>query len=134
MTTVVVDLETWTSSVMSDTTGGIHPWQQDLINQTVGFKAGEMSIISAGRQTGKSFYQQYMNNVMHEMNRPTYKQMSFSKVDDAEWVTVQCNREIAAWVREQHQKYWYEHNNMKFGSSFDIHSKLYTLLKIKFTP
>lgn len=124
MTKMALDIE----SMVGD---NLHPYQVNMINKLAGFKAGEMSIISAGRQTGKSYFADMYNTVF---KLPAYKQMSIAKVDDAEWVTVQCNKEIAAWVREQNTKYWYEHNSNSFGSSFDLHSKLYTMLKLTFTP
>lgn len=124
MSKVALDIE----SMVGDK---LYPYQVDMINKIAGFKAGEMSIISAGRQTGKSYFADMYNTVF---KLPAYKKMSIAKVDDAEWVTVQCNREIAAWVREQNTKYWYEHNSNSFGSSFDLHSKLYTMLKLTFTP
>ena len=127
MTQIIVDLETMA-------TDGLHSWQKDLINHSIGFKTGEMMVISAGRQTGKSYYNQFMQNYLSEMNAPAYKQMDKATVDNEEWVTVKCNYETAAWVREQKQKYWYEHNTLTIGSMFDIHEKLYTMLKIKFTP
>lgn len=127
MTQVTVDIEAMTAD-------GLHSWQKDLINHSIGFKTGEMMVISAGRQTGKSYYNQFMQNYMSEMNAPAYKQMDKATVDNEEWVTVKCNYETAAWVREQKQKYWYEHNTLTIGSMFDIHEKLYTMLKIKFTP
>jgi len=124
MTKMALDIE----SMVGD---NLHPYQVNMINKLAGFKAGEMSIISAGRQTGKSYFADMYNTVF---KLPAYKKMSIAKVDDAEWVTVQCNKEIAAWVREQNTKYWYEHNSNSFGSSFDLHSKLYTMLKLTFTP
>ena len=35
----------------------IHPWQEKIIN---GFKPGEMTLVTGGRQTGKSQMQAYM--------------------------------------------------------------------------
>jgi len=129
MTKAVIDIEAVTGYPL-------HSWQAETFkNLSGGIRPGEMTIISAGRQAGKSmFTQQYMQNFMAVFNQPAYKQTSIAKVDNVDWVTVECNREIAAWVRGQSQKYWYEHNDMKFGSLFDIHSKLYTMLKLKFTP
>jgi len=45
--TITVDIETWIPSVLSNTTGGIHP--------------GELMIMTAGRGTGKSRITQYAN-------------------------------------------------------------------------
>lgn len=50
MTTVTYDIEAMPFP--------LHPYQQDLVTAmtTGGFKAGEMSIISSGRQIGKSHF------------------------------------------------------------------------------
>lgn len=37
------------------------PWQLDLIEELQGYKPGEMAVIAASRQTGKSQMLQYMN-------------------------------------------------------------------------
>ncbi len=127
MTQVAIDLE---AIVLED----LHSWQKDLINRTAGFKAGEMMVISAGRQTGKSYYQQYMTNFLAELHSPAYEQIGEGVVDGDLWLTVKCNKETAAWVRGQNKKYVYEHSTSRPLAMFDVHEKLYTMLKIKFTP
>lgn len=53
--TITVDLEAWTPSVLSNTTGGIHP--------------GEMMIFAGGRQTGKSsLYMKLLKNRIYDSN------------------------------------------------------------------
>jgi len=128
MTTVNIDIESLLNEPM-------RPWQNTFLNTAMSFKPGEMmTVISASRQTGKSYYNQFMSNYFADLNMPSYEQIDTEMVDSEEWVSVKCNNETAAWVREQKQKYWYEHNTMKFGALFDMHSKLYTMLKLKFTP
>jgi len=127
MKNVVVDIETLT-------TYDLHPWQKDLVNLSVGWKAGEMSIITAGRQTGKSYYQQVVAEFMTTFNTPAYEQIGEGVVDGDLWLTVKCNDETAAWVRGQNKKYVYEHSTSSGRPLFDVHEKLYTMLKIKFTP
>lgn len=56
--------------IISNTTSGIYPlhdYQQKLFQQlSRGFRAGEMAIISAGRQTGKSsMYMKMLKNRMY---------------------------------------------------------------------
>lgn len=55
MAETIIDIET------------LMPWQKDLLT---GVKAGEMYIIHTARQTGKSFYQQYVNNWNAIMDQP----------------------------------------------------------------
>jgi hypothetical protein len=50
--TITVDLETWTPSVLSNNTDGIHP--------------GEMMIFSGGRQTGKSMISSYYYSALKQ--------------------------------------------------------------------
>jgi hypothetical protein len=120
--------------ILKDVTEGIEPFQQvlwDKINQG-GFKHGEMMVISAGRQTGKSTLNQYMQ-AMQE--RIPYKELASAMVDDAKWFTVQCNKEVAAWLRTHPEKMCYEHidqNWMIHKNIFDIHEKIYTMLQLKY--
>lgn len=74
--TITVDLESWTQPcTLSGVTTGIHPpqlhdYQQTLFQQfSRGFRAGEMMIISSGRQTGKSsFYMKMLKNRIYDSN------------------------------------------------------------------
>jgi hypothetical protein len=34
----------------------LHPWQQEMLKKMSGFKKGELMVIAAGRQTGKSYF------------------------------------------------------------------------------
>jgi hypothetical protein len=34
----------------------LHPWQQDMLKKMSGFKKGELMVMAAGRQTGKSYF------------------------------------------------------------------------------
>jgi hypothetical protein len=125
---VIFDIE----SMVSDK---LHDYQAKLFGQLAGGIApGEMIVYTAGRQTGKSLYADYakmFNDVM--LVRPNYEQMETATIDNEQWVSVKCNREIAAWVREQNTKYWYEHKG-GVHAIFDINDKLYTILKLTFTP
>lgn len=109
----------------------LRDYQVKLIGQLAG---SEVKVFTSGRQTGKSLYADYanmFNDIM--LKRPNYEQMETALVDNEQWVSVKCNREIAAWVRGQNTKYWYEH---KGGVQviFDLNDKLYTMLKLTFTP
>jgi hypothetical protein len=98
-------------------------------NITAGIKSGEMMIISAGRQTGKSMYYQYMQELT------PYTVLESAMVDDAKWFTVKCNKEVAAWLRTQPENMFYEHidqNWMVYKNTLDIHEKIYTMLQLKY--
>ena len=98
MEQVAFDIETITAA-------DLHSWQHNLINHSVGFKAGEMMVISAGRQSGKSYYNQFIQNYLTELYSPAYEHIGEGVVDGDLWLTVKCNNETAAWVREQNKKY-----------------------------
>jgi hypothetical protein len=34
----------------------LHPWQQEMLKKMSGFKKGELMVMTAGRQTGKSYF------------------------------------------------------------------------------
>ena len=113
----------------------LHDYQSKLIGKLAdGIAPGELMVFTAGRQTGKSLYADYanmFNDIM--LKRPSYKQLETAVVDNEPWVRVECNKEIAAWVRGQNTKYWYEHSG-NLQIMFDLHDKLYTMLKLTFTP
>lgn len=115
----------------------LHDYQLKMLE---GFKKGEMSIISTGRQIGKSTFNQYAqqwNDIMS--NKPDVEILDRAKVDGDQWYTVSCSKEASMWFRETHQdvedKLWHCHIDDKwtsFHNRFDMHEKLYTLLAMKF--
>ena len=67
MTKIVYDIET---EVMQP--AKMYPWQQNILAQihSGGFKPGEMMVMSAGRQTGKSmFTAQALKRLMDDLQR-----------------------------------------------------------------
>jgi hypothetical protein len=102
--------------ILKNVTGGIHP--------------GEMMIFSSGRRTGKSYYNQMLMD-----QTQSYKDITHATVDDYEWYTVKCNKETAAWVRQQNKDMWYEHidsNWTIYKNMFDMHEKIYTMMLLKY--
>jgi hypothetical protein len=58
------------------------PWQQNIFDQITagGFKPGEMMVISAGRQTGKSmFTQQAIERLMRDLNSQPVSDLTLSE-------------------------------------------------------
>ena len=107
-------------------------WQMKMINNfSAGSDPREMVLISSGRQTGKSYY---YNKMMMEQTA-SYQNITHATVDDHEWYTVKCNKETAAWVRQQNKDMWYEHidsNWTVYKNMFDLHERIYTMLQLKF--
>ena len=99
-----------------------------------GFKHGEMMIISAGRQTGKSYLNQWYSAAMQDIKEPKHEILVSAEVDGEPWHTIKCKPEISKWIRMQDNSWhehidarWYLHRNM-----FDISEELYMLLVLKF--
>ncbi len=115
----------------------LHDYQLKMLQ---GFKHGEMTIISAGRQTGKSMYSQVVQEWTEMMsNKPAVEIIDRATVDGEQWYTVSCNKAASIWFRETHtdveDKLWHCHidNNWQaFSNRYDMHEKLYTLLAMKF--
>lgn len=115
----------------------LHDYQLKMLQ---GFKKGEMTIISSGRQTGKSYYNQYAQQWSDIMsNKPAVEILARATVDGEQWYTVACKKEASIWFRETHKdvedKLWHCHIDDKwvaFSNRFDMHEKLYTLLAMKF--
>jgi hypothetical protein len=144
--TITVDLESWSSSptVLGNTTGGIYPLQPyqqvlwDKVRQG-GFKQGQMTLYSAGRQTGKSTFGQYVKqwHDMQEQQQPKCEIIDSAEVDGNMWHTVACHKSVSTWIREngvENESWkehidarWYLHRNM-----FDISAELYMMVVLKF--
>lgn len=104
-----------------------------------GFKAGEMMVLTAGRNTGKSQIMQYMSNWNAIFGEPTPAFTvvdAGTKVDGEPWCTVKCRKDVSAWVRTMDNKNWYEYIDQRGymdSNIFDMNEKLYTMLAIKFS-
>lgn len=97
----------------------------------LGWRKGQISVLMAGRQTGKTTY-------MDIANPPAIRILDSATVDGEIWYTVQCKPStVSGWVQEQDpnlwrrtdssiDQRWYVHFNV-----FDIHEKLYTMLMLK---
>jgi len=128
--------------IIKNTTEGIsyplHLYQQDLLNKLAsgGVKSGEMAIIAAGRQTGKSYYKMWLNQTYGSgsIMLPKFEIVAKAQVDDSTWYTVACNREVSAWIREQPKELQYTHTDQRwFTTNIDIHEKLYTMMALRWS-
>ena len=102
--------------IIRNTTEGIHPFQKALYDKISqgGFKPGEMPIISAGRQTGKSMLNQWFtNNLCKEIMLPGYPKTSIAlkklmptyKFSRTNWYVAEFywvhQAEVLAWCSQQ---------------------------------
>lgn len=129
--TVIYDIETLPAVEFKD-------WQTTLVTSMSGFKPGEIVTFTSGRQTGKSLYLEYvnaMNEYLKGMSEPI-KELTSALVDGKPWYTIECNQDIAEWIRSQNRTNWYEHMDNRHGfkrSTFDVSDKLYTMIKVGFS-
>ena len=66
--------------------------------------------------------------------KPNFKIHDESVVDGEIWYTIDCDRDVGAWLRDQPKEWRYE--LMAYGLTrcqFDIHEKLYTLLALRWS-
>jgi hypothetical protein len=121
-------------------TYALHPWQSKLLTdfQAGGFKPGELMIISAGRQTGKSQITRYMADWQELMGEKyPYRKLTQSPVDGQMWYTIRCNSEVARWLRDnQDVNHCYEHIDPSWQverNTFDVSETVYIQLGLKFS-
>lgn len=105
-----------------------------------GWKQNELCVLATGRRTGKSIVDQYIRNwhMIFEDSNPSYKVLTTATVDGANWYTVHCTKDIAAWIREtlkdQKDKQWFQNIDDKWmlnADRFDMHEELYTMLQLR---
>jgi hypothetical protein len=116
----------------------IHPWQINMLEKiNSGVKTGEKFVITTGRRTGKSVYQDTWNAVFNQhMSDIKFKIYDKALVDGDQWYTVGCIKEVSNWMRTQPKGLWHEHIDEKWTihlNRFDIHEKIYTQLALKWS-
>ena len=94
-----------------------------------GWRKGQVNVLMAGRQTGKSTF-------MDIANPPAIRILDQALVDGETWYTVQCKPSlVSGWVQQQDPNMWHQHVNENFWTKhfnvFDMHEKLYTMLILK---
>lgn len=100
---------------------------------TGGFKYGELVVLAAGRQTGKTMLNQMFRSMTKRPDFQVDRQVQWA---DATWYTVSCSSRTADWVRTQDKELWRRHLDYAWDVdplSFEMHEKLYTLLALKWS-
>ena len=116
----------------------LQPWQTKILEQVANTKnpCKEIVLFTSGRNVGKSMLNSMYGQYMAEFSRPAFHAYDSGEVDDELWYTVDCSKEVAAWVRTHDRSMWYEHiTNINVGSrsSFDVHNHVYTMMNIKWS-
>ena len=73
---------------------------------------------------------------MEDQEDPKYEELSDAIVDGAKWYTVKCSKEVAQWVRQEHNdnNQWYEHIDSNWNiyfNIFDMHEEFFMMLKLR---
>ena len=114
----------------------LYPYQQQILKDITsgGIKPGEMTIISSGRQLGKSRVNQWIQWLPDDATN--YRVHRQALVDNKPWYTVHCGKDVSAWIRQQpcEDKEWHQHIDARWDMyvyAFDITEELYMLLVLK---
>lgn len=95
-----------------------------------GWRKGQISVLMAGRRTGKSTF-------MDIAQPPAIRILDQALVDGETWYTVQCKPSlVSGWVQQQDANLWHRHEHVDkqwfiHFNVFDMHEKLYTMLILK---
>jgi hypothetical protein len=120
--------------ILKNTTEGIYPYQQAMLNKiSGGFKHGEMMILSAGRRTGKSYYGMAASM---SINKIKFMKLAEAQVDGEPWYSLVVGKEAAAWLRTQDNSVSTELSDrvsIPDHSVFDVHETIYTMMVLKFS-
>ena len=112
----------------------MHSYQKALYDKIIagGFTPGEMTIISAYRQTGKSTLNQMYGMLQQE---PGHCIVDRAIVDNEQWYTIEVKGiEILRWLREQEgaERDWHHTKDISgIYNLIDIKETLYTLLVLR---
>jgi hypothetical protein len=116
----------------------LQSYQQALRDKMLagGFRQGELKLVAAGRQSGKSILNEMYNRFVSQMPipQPKFEILAQAQVDDATWYTVACTKEVGSWLEKQPKELQYAHTNLQwFSNNVDIHEKLYTLMALRWS-
>jgi hypothetical protein len=113
--------------ILKNTTEGISPLFHG------GFKPGQVSIYSAGRRTGKSYYGMAASMTI---NKIKFMKLAEAQVDGEPWYSLVVGKEAAAWLRTQDKSVSTELSDrvsIPDHSVFDVHETIYSMMVLKFT-
>jgi hypothetical protein len=109
----------------------VEPWQQKILTdiESGGFRPGEMAVVAAGRNTGKSALSLHF---WKDRLADSWYQGASAECDDGVWHSVICFANVAAWLRAQDPALWTETSHTHgLASTFDIADSLLVLLNLR---
>ena len=109
----------------------MHSWQPDMLKTLEGFQPGEIAVVAAGRNTGKSVLSSHF---WTDRRADSWYQGASAECDDGVWHSVICFANVAAWLRAQDPVLWMETSHAYgLASTFDIADSLLVLLTLKWS-
>ncbi len=126
-----IDLETLTNT-------SLQACQKDFIN---GFKPGEMAIMAAGRNTGKStFTVAALKKILDDMESldPNFEVLTTGTVDGTPWYTISCKKDVSIWIRENgtENSEWVDYIDDKWmyhSNRLDVSQEMFAMIKLRWS-
>lgn len=126
-----IDLKTLTNT-------SLQTWQKDFIN---GFKPGEMAIMTAGRNTGKStFTTAALKKILDDMESldPNFEVLTTGTVDGTPWYTISCKKDVSIWIRENgtENSEWVDYIDDKWmyhRNRLDVSQEMFAMIKLRWS-
>ncbi len=116
----------------------LQTWQKDLIG---GFKKGEMAIVSASRNTGKStFTAATLRKLLDDMESldPNFEVLTTGTVDGKPWYTITCKKDVSIWIRENgvENSEWSDYVDnqwMWHRNRLDVSQEMFAMIKLRWS-
>jgi hypothetical protein len=126
-----IDLETMMGT-------SLQTWQKDLIG---GFKKGEMAIVSASRNTGKStFTTATLRKLLDDMESfdPNFEVLTTGTVDGKPWYTITCKKDVSIWIRENgvENSEWSDYVDNRWmwhRNRLDVSQEMFAMIKLRWS-
>lgn len=110
----------------------LQPYQQRMLDQmNQGFKPGELMLLPAGRQTGKSTYAYWYD--AWRRNSVSYSVEASAIVDGEQWHTVRINSpDVLNWLQDQTSEHFdILQSQHSYVTLADMHEQLYLMMVLR---
>jgi len=126
-----IDLETMMGTSLPN-------WQKDWLG---GFKKGEMAIVSASRNTGKStFTAATLRKLLDDMESldPNFEVLTTGTVDGKPWYTITCKKDVSIWIRENgvENSEWSDYVDNRWmwhRNRLDVSQEMFAMIKLRWS-
>lgn len=110
----------------------LQPYQQRMLHQmNQGFKPGELTLYSAGRQTGKSTISHWYD--VWRRKSISYSVEASAIVDGEQWHTVRINSpDVLIWLQHQTSEHFdILKSQQPYVTLVDMHEQLYLMMVLR---